>query len=374
MRDPVAAGARFLLLDEAVTAVDMTSGDIGLLLNWRYGPLGEAIDDLSFITQAHAFTGLGLAALQPGASARQARSGRPATGLSSGSGGPASTATAGRPRTYRFRRRASSTRSKSSTAWRQRAAHRHRARRRSLSLYRRGPDHRLRFAAMERRHPRHPDQRWPTAPGARRSADLRLPALRKGKMTESAKLRLPYIAASQAQKHVTHNEALTLLDTLVASERDRQGLDHAADEPGRGRLLHRRRPPAPGVVRLGQSHRPLHRWRVALLSPRRRLGRRLARLRPGRGCALRLHRQRLAASTLPPSPPRPRFSPEPRRPRRDPRRARGAMGEGIDVAWPRPSRSAKAASSTSPAPRPSPTSTSPRRRMGAGPGSCSTAR
>ena len=34
-------------------------------------------------------------------------------------------------------------------------------------------------------------------------------------MTESAKLRIPYIAAGQAQKHVTHNEALTLLDTLV---------------------------------------------------------------------------------------------------------------------------------------------------------------
>lgn len=32
---------------------------------------------------------------------------------------------------------------------------------------------------------------------------------------ESARLRIPYIAASQAQKHVTHNEALTLLDTLV---------------------------------------------------------------------------------------------------------------------------------------------------------------
>ncbi len=32
---------------------------------------------------------------------------------------------------------------------------------------------------------------------------------------ESAKLRIPYIAASQAQKHVTHNEAMTLLDTLV---------------------------------------------------------------------------------------------------------------------------------------------------------------
>jgi hypothetical protein len=32
---------------------------------------------------------------------------------------------------------------------------------------------------------------------------------------ESARLRIPYIAASQAQKHVTHNEAMTLLDTLV---------------------------------------------------------------------------------------------------------------------------------------------------------------
>ncbi len=32
---------------------------------------------------------------------------------------------------------------------------------------------------------------------------------------ESAKLRIPYIAASQAQKHVTHNEGMTLLDTLV---------------------------------------------------------------------------------------------------------------------------------------------------------------
>ncbi len=65
MRDPVAAGARFLLLDEAVTAVDMTSGDTGLLLNWRYGPLGEAIDDLAYVTQAHAFTGLGLRPYSP---------------------------------------------------------------------------------------------------------------------------------------------------------------------------------------------------------------------------------------------------------------------------------------------------------------------
>jgi hypothetical protein len=65
MRDPVTAGACFLLLDEAVTAVDMTSDDIGLMLNWRYGPLGEAIDDLSYATQVHAYAGLGLLPYSP---------------------------------------------------------------------------------------------------------------------------------------------------------------------------------------------------------------------------------------------------------------------------------------------------------------------
>ncbi len=34
-------------------------------------------------------------------------------------------------------------------------------------------------------------------------------------MTDTANLALPYIEAAQAQKHVTHNEALDLLDTLV---------------------------------------------------------------------------------------------------------------------------------------------------------------
>jgi hypothetical protein len=65
MRIPVAAGARFILLDEAVTAVDMTSGDIGLALNWRYGPAGEPIDDLAYVTQPHSFTGLGLRPYSP---------------------------------------------------------------------------------------------------------------------------------------------------------------------------------------------------------------------------------------------------------------------------------------------------------------------
>ncbi len=65
IRNPVAAGARFIMLDEAAAAVDMTGGDIGLLLNWRYGPIDEAIDDLAFKTEAHAFTGRGLRPYSP---------------------------------------------------------------------------------------------------------------------------------------------------------------------------------------------------------------------------------------------------------------------------------------------------------------------
>jgi len=34
-------------------------------------------------------------------------------------------------------------------------------------------------------------------------------------MTETVHLKLPELAAAQAQKHVTHNEALLLLDALV---------------------------------------------------------------------------------------------------------------------------------------------------------------
>lgn len=34
-------------------------------------------------------------------------------------------------------------------------------------------------------------------------------------MTQTANLKLPYILPSQAQKHVTHNEALRLLDGIV---------------------------------------------------------------------------------------------------------------------------------------------------------------
>lgn len=51
---------------------------------------------------------------------------------------------------------------------------------------------------------------------------------------ESAKLRIPYIAAAQAQKHVTHNEAMTLLDTLVQLSVIDKDLTEPPAEPGEG--------------------------------------------------------------------------------------------------------------------------------------------
>lgn len=51
---------------------------------------------------------------------------------------------------------------------------------------------------------------------------------------ESAKLRIPYLAASQAQKHVTHNEAMTLLDTLVQLSVLDKDLSAPPAEPAEG--------------------------------------------------------------------------------------------------------------------------------------------
>ncbi len=54
MRDPVAAGARFVLLDAAVRQVDMTQADVGLAFNWKYGPAPYDIGNASYqIRDAH---------------------------------------------------------------------------------------------------------------------------------------------------------------------------------------------------------------------------------------------------------------------------------------------------------------------------------
>ena len=73
MRSPLAAGARFVLLDGAVTAVDMAPGEIGLAYTWRCGPANRDLGNPSYLETTHAFTGEGLRPLSP-AHVRAARS------------------------------------------------------------------------------------------------------------------------------------------------------------------------------------------------------------------------------------------------------------------------------------------------------------
>jgi hypothetical protein len=65
MRDPVAAGARFILINSAVTPVDLKPDEIGLMLNYKFGPASESLDAPSYGSAAHAFQGLGLRPLSP---------------------------------------------------------------------------------------------------------------------------------------------------------------------------------------------------------------------------------------------------------------------------------------------------------------------
>jgi hypothetical protein len=60
MRAPLAAGAPFVLLGGEIARVNLTAGEIGLPLLWRYGPAGRDLADRSYAAATHAFTGRGL--------------------------------------------------------------------------------------------------------------------------------------------------------------------------------------------------------------------------------------------------------------------------------------------------------------------------
>jgi hypothetical protein len=62
---PVPAGARFVVLDDAITAVDMSRDDVGLPFNWRVGPVTRDIGDRRYAAYTHAFQAVGLAPLAP---------------------------------------------------------------------------------------------------------------------------------------------------------------------------------------------------------------------------------------------------------------------------------------------------------------------
>jgi hypothetical protein len=65
MRAPLAAGARFVLLDAALAPIDMTEDEVGLAFNWRCGPASRDLGSPSYVQLAHTFVGEGLKPLSP---------------------------------------------------------------------------------------------------------------------------------------------------------------------------------------------------------------------------------------------------------------------------------------------------------------------
>ncbi len=74
MRAPLAAGAPFVVLDDSVVQLPLTAAEVGLALNWRYGPGSRAVGDASFVGLTHAFQGVGARPYAP-AHVRGARAG-----------------------------------------------------------------------------------------------------------------------------------------------------------------------------------------------------------------------------------------------------------------------------------------------------------
>lgn len=58
MRNPVAAGAPFVLLDAAVEASALQPAETRLALNYRFGPVQKPMSDATFLAATHAYAGI----------------------------------------------------------------------------------------------------------------------------------------------------------------------------------------------------------------------------------------------------------------------------------------------------------------------------
>ncbi|HEX3754558.1 MAG TPA: glycoside hydrolase/phage tail family protein [Rhizomicrobium sp.] len=65
MRNPVAAGARVVVLDEALAQLGLTQADARLPFNYLWGPAGKPVSDISWQGAAQTFTGAALIPLAP---------------------------------------------------------------------------------------------------------------------------------------------------------------------------------------------------------------------------------------------------------------------------------------------------------------------
>ena len=66
MRDPVAAGARVVVLDGALAQGGMTAAQARLPFHYRWGPANRPVSDISWQETARAFEGAGLIPFAPG--------------------------------------------------------------------------------------------------------------------------------------------------------------------------------------------------------------------------------------------------------------------------------------------------------------------
>lgn len=62
---PFGVGTPFVVLDAAVTRVPLTSSELNLPFNWKYGPGNRDIGDTSYVTASFAFNGVGLRPYAP---------------------------------------------------------------------------------------------------------------------------------------------------------------------------------------------------------------------------------------------------------------------------------------------------------------------
>lgn len=65
MRDPVASGAAFVMLDETVRQASIDVRERGNAWNWKWGPGSRTIDDASYQTASLTFAGVGLQPYAP---------------------------------------------------------------------------------------------------------------------------------------------------------------------------------------------------------------------------------------------------------------------------------------------------------------------
>ena len=217
MGDPAPVGARMVVLDEALASLSIAEADLGLPWNWRIGPASRSVSDETYVAASFNPVGVGLRPFsvahveQPWRKPRATgdltiRWTRRSRALAADSWGGLEVPLAEELEAYEVEILDGMHREAG-------AEHRLRTQR---GLLRRPAD--LPTGARCSRPATRSTSASPSSPpsiGSGRAENRHAHILRASCPTPRPICCYPYILAAQAQKHVTHNEALRLLDGLV---------------------------------------------------------------------------------------------------------------------------------------------------------------